>query len=582
LRGKGAAPEREGNGQPSPSASAAPFPRAVLAAILLGAAYLRFSGLAWGLPNAHHWFSYHPDEALILLAAAKVNVFAGQLDPGFFNYGSLYIYLISAVTHVLDAWAPLSQPWQELARMTLVGRALAASFGVGTVYATYLIANRLAGRRAGFIAAIIMAVLPMHVVHSHFATVDVPATFWVSAALYNALRWPAGRRAALWCGIFAGLAAGTKYNAGLVLLASWAAAAMAREVPKSARWQAAGLITAACAAAFLLSTPGVAINTPQFLHDFGYEAQHVRTGHGLVFVNTGPGWLYHLRVNLWQGIGPFLPIAALIALRHIRRPVRLHPATITLLAFGLPYFALIAAAAVRFQRYDMPLLPLLAAGAAVLMDRERGRWMHVSTAAIIATMVLATGLKNTMAAPAGDLQMTGQPYRGDPRDAVAEWFRQTVPPGRTVGLASAPWFYTPPFTTANAGPQSRGAFGHEATPPAYPLLLPDAEGETAWSQWPDLIVISDYEYGDAMRLQGAPVVERAAQIDRVKIDPSSPEEAQRIVRLWNNVVARYELVGLWSPRMPAMGLSWPKKALPPHDAFYPYPTLIVFRRSDKK
>ena len=68
-------------------------------------------------------------------------------------------------------------------------------------------------------AATLYAVCPLAAQHGHFATVDVPATFWVTAALVAALtsrRW-------LLIGILAGLAAATKYNAGLVLLAGVAA-----------------------------------------------------------------------------------------------------------------------------------------------------------------------------------------------------------------------------------------------------------------------------------------------------------------------------------------------------------------------
>jgi hypothetical protein len=558
-----------------------------LAIVLVLAAILRFEGLAWGLPNAHHWFSYHPDEVMVLGAAQRVNLFAGVWDPGFYNYGSLLIYIVSVTAQVVDAWAPLHAPFHEMARLTLIGRGWVALFGVATVYMAYLIGRRIAGKRAGVISAACLAVLPMHAVHSHFCTVDVPATFWISVCLYNALRWRAAR-AALWCGLAAGLAAGTKYNAGLVLLAGWAAVALAREAVKSERARALAVMTAAAAAAFFVSTPGVLFDTAAFLRDFRYEARHVQTGHGLVFVQTGPGWWYHLSNNLWYGVGAFLPVAALLAVavaalgrRGKLDRERLRPWRV-LLAFAVPYFVLISLAKVRFQRYDIPLLPVLAVASGALFASLRARWTLIGAAALLGTLVLAQGEVSTMSAPGGDILLTLTRYQGDPRDAVAKWFATRVRRAVTIGLTTAPWFYSPPFSAANAGPQSRALFDEVGAANGNTLMTPDAEGGTAFAEWPEFVVLSDYEYGDALRLQGAVVPERAADIRIVPVRPGAPAEAVRLTRLWNNVVKRYAVQAVWSPAHEAFGLRWSKRRLPPHDAFYPYPTLIVFHRIDAK
>jgi 4-amino-4-deoxy-L-arabinose transferase-like glycosyltransferase len=96
----------------------------------------------------------------------------------------------------------------------------------------YLIGREISGHRMALFAAFLMAFLPGHAQHSHFATVDVPATFFVALALYFAVRalrevnqdfsWH--RKQLLIAAGVAGLAAATKYNGGLVLIAplvSW-------------------------------------------------------------------------------------------------------------------------------------------------------------------------------------------------------------------------------------------------------------------------------------------------------------------------------------------------------------------------
>ena len=76
-----------------PRLSAAPLP---LLGVLLLALALRVWGLTWGLPSATHYFSYHPDESVVLGASSlpTMNVFAGKLLPHFYHYGSLQLYLV--------------------------------------------------------------------------------------------------------------------------------------------------------------------------------------------------------------------------------------------------------------------------------------------------------------------------------------------------------------------------------------------------------------------------------------------------------------------------------------------------------
>jgi hypothetical protein len=65
---------------------------------------IRFVGLGWGLPNARHAFSYHPDEWLVLAVSYfNVNPYAGDWLPHFYNYGSLPLYLWSGWLHWLTA-----------------------------------------------------------------------------------------------------------------------------------------------------------------------------------------------------------------------------------------------------------------------------------------------------------------------------------------------------------------------------------------------------------------------------------------------------------------------------------------------
>lgn len=62
----------------------------VLALVLALAAALRLAHLDWDDGHA-----FHPDERAMAFAVERVSILDGRLDPDFFAYGSLPIYLVS-------------------------------------------------------------------------------------------------------------------------------------------------------------------------------------------------------------------------------------------------------------------------------------------------------------------------------------------------------------------------------------------------------------------------------------------------------------------------------------------------------
>jgi len=67
-------------------------------------------------------------------------------------------------------------------RVYVAGRLLTALLGTATVAATARLAARLDGPRAGLIAAAFLAVLPLHVLNSHYVKHDVPVTLLIVLA----------------------------------------------------------------------------------------------------------------------------------------------------------------------------------------------------------------------------------------------------------------------------------------------------------------------------------------------------------------------------------------------------------------
>jgi len=540
--------------------TAGPLPLLCILALALA---LRLWGITWGLPSATHYFSYHPDESVMLeTSSVTMNVFAGHLLPHFYNYGSLQLYLVcfastlaalfgavDIVPKNFDVWYP------QWGKMYLIGRLLTVGMGVGTVWATYAVGATLWGRRAGLFAALILAITPLHAQHSHFLTVDVPATFWVMLSLLWSAKLatdaPKPLKAAILAGLFAGLAAATKYNMALVLLPALAACYLNSSPSRFGR------VAACCGVgllAFCAACPGALLETSVFLKDIRFEAVHVQNSDDPTFRNTGNGFVYHITHNLDAGLG--LPLLLLALSSIVYALYRRERGDALLAAFALPYYILISLAAVRYARYVIPLLPILALWTGrMLADRSRipeslPRRVAVSVAGLF---VLAT-LANAVSLLSG---MTGV----DTRDQALAWLDANKP--TKIGFAVQPWFGTAPVSPYFTMPRPGG--WQKVTPPDIKQRIfysgTDWDINALKAQKPEVVVLSEYDYDDAVRLH-------------------TPEAEAYIAELRRDYPASIEMPPAYS-HMPTHLASLPTRGLP-HDMTYPSPQIVICVRGDKR
>ena len=189
--------------------------------------------VSYGLPDL-----YHPDEPRIVERAVRFH--QGDLNPRFFNWPSLYMYVVAGVYGVVFGWSPDGVAGtfaRNPGQFYVVARVLTALFGTATLAVLYLTGRIAYGRTAAILAAGLLAVDFLHVRDSHWVTTDVPLTFLVALATFYALRyWRGGRPRDAWtAGLVAGLATSMKYPGGLALL-SLVAAHVARH-PGRPAWR---------------------------------------------------------------------------------------------------------------------------------------------------------------------------------------------------------------------------------------------------------------------------------------------------------------------------------------------------------
>ena len=519
--------------------------------LLLTALGVRLIGIRWGLPNAEHYYSYHPDEWLILLASYfTVNPYAGEFLPGFYNYGTLPMYLWSVWLHWLSAAgvigglpdAPTPEQVAALrAQLSLWGRVLVALMGAGTAVVVGRTLAIVAGVQAGVVAGLVIAFAPALVVHSNFMTVDVPTTFFVALAFYQAValtRSSHPLRTLLWSAVWAGCAAGSKYNAGLALIAPlvnlWILPALS--VGRRTAWSL--VATGVAGLTFALVCPGIWADSERFWSHFWYEVRHVGRGHGEIFTDTGLGWLFHIRPNLSTGFGAIGLIASVAGWAVYGRRF---PALWGVLAASLAYYLLIGAAEVRFLRYTFPLFPTLAVGVGLLWTPASPNPMKLlALGALLWQLLSASSLVLCMRRP-------------DARDQAAQWVRANLPPGTRIGFPTVPWFYTPPLfpETGELRWQDRLQYAQNAQPyQLIPLAPPEWDAEALQATLPEYLIISEFEERDVQRI--------------------GRTDYQAFMRLVN---ARYTLERTFTNEPPLLG----RTDSMPHDLLYICPRVKVYR-----
>jgi len=219
----------ETNSIPAGCAQHQPQHFRLLLLVCLLALVLRIWGVSFGLPGIDHG-----DESEVVNHAVRFG--SGDLNPHRFQYGSLVQYLLFVIYgcyYVVGAIAGRHDSVHQFAvqfvrdpsMFYVLARGLSACFGAATVWITYAIGKRVKGEGTGIVAALLLALCYQHVIHSHYATVDAAVTFFFSCAVYRSVILLSDRRLSMYlcAGFFTGLAAGTKFN-GIIALIAFATA----------------------------------------------------------------------------------------------------------------------------------------------------------------------------------------------------------------------------------------------------------------------------------------------------------------------------------------------------------------------
>lgn len=243
---------------------------------------LRLYGRGWGLP-----LLLHPDEWQIVDGAMYMISEHTLLPPEeIFQWpGHLMMYM-SLVLYKLYAAVKLHMPVelvyeQNPAVLYLLSRYVSIFFGTVSIILIFLIMEKLR-RNSGVIAALITAVFPVYVIHSQYASADIPLLCVMLAVVLCGVCYleKASLKNLLLMCFFTGLAVTVKYSAAALCLGI--ALVVTMESLRQKNWKlflGHGLLAVAAFALFtFLCSPALLIKYKAVIEFLFWQADHEHLG----------------------------------------------------------------------------------------------------------------------------------------------------------------------------------------------------------------------------------------------------------------------------------------------------------------
>ncbi len=395
--------------------------------------FIRVLGNRFGL--------YHPDEHLIVNHALAFGT--GDLNPHMFYFPHLFMYILFfvygvfyGVGHLLnifqkpDDFLNLYLTSPEL--FYVIGRSVSAFFGALTIWAVALLGKEYKSSRTALCAALLVAINFFHVRDSHFATMDIALTFFMTLSMVYLLRtYRLKSYRSFAMGVFlAGMASAVKYNAFILcvpIALSYAFSFFEADWKRGAFFACqrlflfAFLAAAGLLASFFIFSPFVFLDY-RAAYDFISRLYGINIGFGVV-------WTHHIKMLIFALDWPLFIVASVALAAKL-----FYFKKIDWIFFSLPifYYLMISKAGQPFPRYILPIIPLaIVWSSAFLEDLEawlikslglKKPWMLVAVVVLALTLLPKT-------AHSGFLFL-----QKDTRSLAGDWIYQNVASGSAVAI----------------------------------------------------------------------------------------------------------------------------------------------------
>src|SRR5262245_4887931 len=202
---------------------------ASFAGVIFLGAYLRITGLTWGLGGGYgHDRSFQPDEFVSLRGVLQLDLPAGHIAaPGAYFEGTFNYYLWAVpqaflrISGAKDADLADSTNTKDLSTLLYICRWMSVLFDVCTIVVVFLAIKEATQHfYSSLLGALCYAVLPIQVIYAHFMRTHILSNLlcalviWLSLTLRKSQPW----HLLLLVGLISGLGAATRYPAGIIVV----------------------------------------------------------------------------------------------------------------------------------------------------------------------------------------------------------------------------------------------------------------------------------------------------------------------------------------------------------------------------
>jgi hypothetical protein len=349
----------------------------ILLSIILAGGFLRFYSVNWDSFKA-----FHPDERNISWAVTRIHFF-DQLNPKFFAYGGLPIYLYRALGEGVVAITKNPRWLSDWGYIAVIGRCVSATLSTVSIFLIYLVGCSYFSCTAGLTSAALLAFSPWAIREAHFQTTETMLVFFLLLLLYFAKT-----KKVVLLGLVWGLAIAAKTTS--VLFGIIPIVAMGKKIHYSL------FVITIAAIVFFCFSPYTILDLTHFRQSMTYESGvalgRLPVPYTLQFLHTTL-YLYNIATMLWQA-GP-LVIVGIIGLigmiiqiiRHFHSKFIIHYSLFII--FPLLYFGWVGSWFAKFNRYNVPFLPFVTIAAAWLMVKIHNKFLYVIVGGITICWCLA-------------------------------------------------------------------------------------------------------------------------------------------------------------------------------------------------
>jgi tetratricopeptide (TPR) repeat protein len=465
--------------------------------ILLAGIIFRLWQIGWGLPEL--W-----EEATPLTISWKFwnwGKLGFDFNPHFFNYPALTFYIqfigqgiYYIAGNLIGIYPNLESFGTSPVPLVITARFVDALFDLMTIIVIYKLGQEVLNKKVGIIAALLLAVSPLHVTLAHLIQVDTILTFFSALSILYIVRiYSSGdRKWYIMAGLSIALATSSKYTGAFLLFPFFGAhllrSGTLREAAQTLNHPPIYLSILLSALVFFCLNPFIILSPGEFRQDFSYEQAHMSAGHLGVDASKSAFdfYFFHILPNA-LGVAGFIVSIGVIAFNIIRKNKK----EIVTAIFPVIYLIIVSTWEMRADRYILPIIPLLitfvSAGVFLIGDYILKKSRRIGTADRIKTqkMVIYGAVTIVLAIQplynsAIYLHRLGLK---DTRTITKNWIKENIPAGSTI--VSGPYGVEFPDSSYRMIHIPFIAVRSELAAPFY---------DTRWYTDADLLITSSFDH----------------------------------------------------------------------------------------